>query len=229
MDDTPSARPAVTVRETSAATVLLDPVRRRNLEPFMRAERSISEAAREVGVPVKDMAYRVKRFAALGLLESTREQPRGGRAIRFYRAPEQFFVPFAVLPEPDLEEMVDALVRPLQTLAVQGTVHAMVSAEEGMIDWGWLLQLHEQGVSVGPAPGPDAGRGPFERLLLGEAAPMLLSWAPLRLTRERAGELRQALVDVLLRFQADDGPEAFILGLALAPLEEDLWGERGEP
>jgi hypothetical protein len=103
----------------------------------------------------------------------------------------------------------------------------MLSAEEGMVDWGWLLELHEQGVSVGPAPGPTAGRDPFERLLLGGDVPMFLSWHVLKLTRERGRELRQALVDLLMRFGVDNGPESFILGLMLAPVEEDAVRGRG--
>jgi hypothetical protein len=221
MEDDASTSPARLVRETPAATVLLDPQRRRFLEPFMRGERSASQAAREVGVSVKDMAYRVKRFVALGLLDMVREQPRGGRPIRFYRASVAYFVPFASLPEADLVEMVEALVAPWQALALRGLVRTMLSAEEGMLDWGWLLRLRDRGVSVGPAPGPTAGPEAMERLMLEGAVPVFYGWIPLRLTRERARELQRALVDVVREFGEDDGPEPHLLGLALAPLEED--------
>lgn len=228
MEDRNSSSSVVVVRQTRAAAVLLDPVRRRYLEPFMRAERSPSQAARELGVPVRDMAYRVKRCVALGLLEFTREQPRGGRPIRFYRAPESFFVPFASLPEPDLVEMVEALVRPWQALAVRGSVRAMLSVEEGMHDWGWLLRLRSRGVSVGPAPGPDADREASLRQLFGGTAPTYLGWIRLRLTRERGRELQQAIVELVQRFEEDDGPDTHLLGVALAPVEENEWGEASE-
>lgn len=225
MEDADSSSPARVIRETPAATLLLDPARQRYLEPFMRGERSTSQAAREVGVSVKDMAYRVKRFLALGLLEPTREQPRGGRPIRFYRAPEAFFVPFASLPEPDLVEMVDALLRPWQALAIRHAVRAMQSADEGMHTWGWLLRMRQRGVSVGPAPAPDADPGALADLLLHAAAPMYLGWVPLHLTRERARELQQELIELVLRFAEDDGPEGHLLGLTLAPVGEGAWGE----
>ncbi len=137
-------------------------------------------------------------------------------------------MPFASLPEADLVEMVEALVRPWQALAVRGTVRAMLSAEEGMLDWGWLLRLRERGVSVGPAPDPAAGTEAMERLMLEGAVPMFYGWIPLRLTRERARELQRALVDVVLRFSEDEGPEAHLLGLALAPVGEEGWGEAGK-
>ena len=81
------------VEDEPAAAFLLDADRVRFLHPFMRGEHSTSEAASAVGVSVKDMAYRVKRMRELGLLTLTRERKRAGRPVRYYRAPDAFFVP----------------------------------------------------------------------------------------------------------------------------------------
>jgi len=79
-----------------AARVLADARKRRFLSPFLGRTRRLSEAAQELGVSPSRLAYWVRRFLALGLLE---------RVERGYRSTaEAYFVPFEASPAAGLSE-----------------------------------------------------------------------------------------------------------------------------
>ena len=75
---------------------------------FLRHEASAREAAVAIGADLDEFDDRVRKLAALGLLEVASVERRAGRPIKRYRAAAQaFFVPFAVLPH---ETLAHALV-----------------------------------------------------------------------------------------------------------------------
>lgn len=74
------------VNALKAAQAILKVEERRFLEPFVSQEKSVGEAAAELGVAVDSMAYRVRRLKGLGLLTHTRSEARKGRAKKYYRA-----------------------------------------------------------------------------------------------------------------------------------------------
>ncbi|MEJ2290558.1 MAG: hypothetical protein P8Y05_02435 [Deinococcales bacterium] len=213
--------PAPVVTEPTATQILLDHGRRRYLEPFMRGERSTAEAADEVGVPVKDMAYRVQRMHRIGLLHLTAEQPRAGRAVRRYRAPTSFFVPFSVVPEPDMEEAFENLLRPLRARLLQGLAHAVTDTEWNVHDWGYRFELNEKGrVSVVPMARPAEPSGRiFERILQADAPAVYLSYVPLQLDFAHAKQLQRELIELVQRYQQEAGAGTYFLSVGLAPVE----------
>jgi hypothetical protein len=78
------------VEREEAAALLADPVSLRFLSPFVGHERSLTDAARSLGVSLNRLKYRVKRLTDLGLLRETHADGR-----RTYRAvADVFFVPF---------------------------------------------------------------------------------------------------------------------------------------
>ncbi|MBA2664529.1 MAG: helix-turn-helix transcriptional regulator, partial [Chloroflexi bacterium] len=90
------------ITDRRAAALLVDPDERRYFEPFLGRERTVTEAARELGVPPNGMRYRVRRMAKLGLLRIVREQPRAGRPMRVYRSvADRLFVPYVASPAVD--------------------------------------------------------------------------------------------------------------------------------
>lgn len=218
----PGAPPAVppVVTDPNATQILLDHGRRSYLEPFMRAERSTSEAAAELGVSVKDMAYRVQRMVRLGLLAVTAEEPRAGRPVKRYRAPTRFFVPFAVLPEADLVEMFEALVTPLQGGLLQGLVRAVTDTEWNVHDWGYRVELNDKDeVSVIPlSRAGDPSDHIYDLIVRGDAPAVFLSYAPLRLDFARAKELQRDLIALLERYQGDRGGTVYWVSAGLAPV-----------
>jgi len=89
------------------ARVLTDPTSRALLEPFIGAEKSVTQAAGELGCSVQRLLYRVRQFQEAGLLEEVRQEPRAGRPIRLYRAvADGFHIPFALTPFADMEALI---------------------------------------------------------------------------------------------------------------------------
>ncbi|HEX7003480.1 MAG TPA: hypothetical protein VF168_04785 [Trueperaceae bacterium] len=94
-----------TVQDPRQAQLLSDREAFRYFEPFMAREKSVSEAARELGCSTDTMLYRVRSFLAAGLLRIVRVEPRAGRPIKIYRSSgDAYFVPFDVTPFATLEE-----------------------------------------------------------------------------------------------------------------------------
>lgn len=215
-----STRPPPIITDVAATQILMDHDRRAYLEPFMRGECSTTEAAEALGVPVKDMAYRVQRMLRLGLLHATGEQRRAGRPVRRYRAPARFFVPFAALREVDLMEMFDVIIQPLQTGLLRGLARAVTDTAWDVHDWGYTFELNEKGhISVVPLAKPgEPAEGIFERILQADAPPVYLGYVPLRLDFPKAKELQRELIALVQRYQGERGGGTYWIGVGLAPV-----------
>ena len=97
MEDTVLTRP-LRIEAPDQVAVFLDSKRRRILVSFMGRERSLSEAAAALAIPLNLLAYHVGRLLRLGLLQVVREQKRAGRPIRYYRAAaDSFLIPAAAM------------------------------------------------------------------------------------------------------------------------------------
>lgn len=102
---TPPPEAFMTVQDEEQARLLSDVKSFNYFIPFVAKERTVSEAAREVGCTLEAMLYRVNQFCKAGLLEVTRLKKRAGRSVKLYRSvAEAFFVPFHLTPFADLEE-----------------------------------------------------------------------------------------------------------------------------
>lgn len=54
-----------------------------------RDEISAKDAAEELELPIANVSYHVRRLAALGFLEATRQEPRRGAIQHYYRLARQ--------------------------------------------------------------------------------------------------------------------------------------------
>lgn len=104
------------VRTPEQARLLSDPTALRHLEPFLGRTLGAGAAAREAGVSVERMLYRVRQFLGAGLLMEVGEERRAGRSVRLYRAPAGFRVPFHLTPFADLEAQIGRHGRPFDRL-----------------------------------------------------------------------------------------------------------------
>ena len=106
------ARGWLTVERRDQAKLLSDQVAVSYLTPFLARERSASEAARELGVGIDTLLYRIRTFLAADLLEIVDEVPRAGRPIKIYRSvADGFFVPFELTDYAEVEEQARASLR----------------------------------------------------------------------------------------------------------------------
>ncbi|WP_288482038.1 hypothetical protein [uncultured Deinococcus sp.] len=94
-----------TVLDAAQAAVVTDRTELRRLAPFMRGECTVSQAAAALGLGLTPTFKLVQRYLRLGLLSESRREARAGRALRHYRAPGAFYVPFHVRP---FEQMGEA-------------------------------------------------------------------------------------------------------------------------
>ncbi len=144
-----------TVRDAKAAAVLADLERVRALVPFLGRERSVSDVADELGLPVDATYYRVRRLVDLGLLERSRTVPRKGRALKLYRATaDRFFVPLDALPEQTAEEFLTGADAPTRARMARSVARVLRE-----LPFPLQMGLH---VSAAPDGRPSIGLGPAE-------------------------------------------------------------------
>lgn len=207
-----------TLLETAEAAKVLLSEERRFLEPFMEHERSVGEVARELGVAVDALAYRTRRFVQLGLLRQTREEPRKGRAIKYYRAPPGYRAPIALLPVADLEELVRTLDAPMRELALKDFARLLEGA--GFASWSVHCYRDELGrMRLELVPPVEGWRS--EDVMHPDVPALLFNWVPLQLDPERAKELQAELVQLLGRYQGPTDAPTHLLGLFLVPHRGD--------
>lgn len=93
------------VDDAAQARMLMDMEVRRYFEPFLAREKTVTEAAEEVGCDPSVMLYRVGRFVRAGLLRVVAERKRAGRAVKVYRSShDAYLVPYAATAFATLEE-----------------------------------------------------------------------------------------------------------------------------
>ncbi|MBO3750710.1 helix-turn-helix transcriptional regulator [Streptosporangiaceae bacterium NEAU-GS5] len=205
------------VTSAPAARLLLRPADRRFLEPFMGRERSAAEAAREIGVSVEKMAYRVRALAAKGLLDITREVARKGRPITMYRAAAEFRAPLGLLPEADLLHLFDLVDEGARAFFLASL--ARQAARAGLGDW--VVRCYRHGddqVHLDMTPG-SADWNPGS-LLADEVPAVTFNWAPLALDAEQAKTLQRELMALLEGLPVSTAQPTHLLGLFLTPIAE---------
>ncbi|WP_424950191.1 hypothetical protein [Deinococcus sp.] len=111
--------------------LLSDAVALQHLEPFMGRTLGPAEAAREVGVSVERMIYRVRQFLEAGLLSGSAGP---GRVRRLYSAPAGFQLPLHLTPFPTLEGQLSMLTRHLDALRTRAMARELTHyGQAGML------------------------------------------------------------------------------------------------
>lgn len=106
----PSAADFHRVEDERQARLLLDAKSQAFFRPFLARDRTVGEAAAELGCEPSVMLYRVGTFLRAGLLRVVREEPRAGRALKVYRSShDAYLVPYERTPFATLEEAFYAM------------------------------------------------------------------------------------------------------------------------
>jgi hypothetical protein len=206
--------PVLCVTSAAAARVILRPEERRFLEPFIGRELSAAQAARALGLPVEQLAYRVRALTAKGLLQPTRTVPRKGRAITMYQGSPEIRAPLDLLPYDDVRglfELVDAGLRDVFLTSL-----ARLADRSGLGDWVVkLYRADDGGIRLDLAP---EGGHWDPTVLLSERAPaVVFNWVPLSLDDQQAKDLQRELLALIARYRPQPGVPSHVLGLFLTP------------
>lgn len=203
-----------TVTEPAVAAALMNPRTLRQLEPFLDRERTVLEAAREIGVKPNTMLARVRRFTKLDLLTVTKEVPRAGRAVKVYRSSaESFFVPYEITPSETLEVSMRERERYWETLLRKNVVRVR---SEDVGSWGTRIYRDARGrLQVQAAVTPEQNY----TTLAPERPAALSAWRDaVYLDFEEAKALQREMFELLKRYQQKSGAQRYILHLGLAPI-----------
>lgn len=202
------------ITEQQAANILTNPTALRFVTPFLGRENTVAQAAKEAGASQNTTYKRVQRFVQLGLLEVTREQPRAGRAIKYYRTvADVLFVPFENTPSVSLEAALKEREEYWANLLRANVVKARA---EVLGAWGTRIYRDDRGrLQVQTALTPESNA-----TTLAPSAPAVLSaWRDtLQLDFEDAKRLQHELFDLLLEYQRKSGSQRYIIHVGLAPL-----------
>ncbi|HTD29469.1 MAG TPA: helix-turn-helix domain-containing protein, partial [Xanthomonadaceae bacterium] len=98
------------VADARTASAFSNMRQRRLLLELVAQELSLQELARRQKLPLSLAHYHVTRLLEMGLVLVTREQPRAGRVIKYYRASARsFFVPAYLASQSPAKELVAEL------------------------------------------------------------------------------------------------------------------------
>lgn len=202
-----SPAPYTVIVERRQAEVVTQRGELRRLAPFMGREACVSDAAHALGLSVSATYKIVARFVALGLLTEARQERRAGRAIRYYQAPDAFFVPFRVLGLDQIGERnrLDHLRRFERNLAA--TVRQSFAPE-----WGTLTGTLPSGETYYEIASPG---GQVWDPLEDDTALLLSGWNLIRATPAEARELQRKLTDLLTPYLNQEEGEPYLLGAFL--------------
>lgn len=182
------------VTHPAEAAALANPLRARLLMACVAEERSLTDLQRLTGQSLAKLHYHVARLLDARLLRVSREQARGGRPIRLFRAVAQsFFVPQELFGELPGEAMAAELRN--------------------------LLQLSRRDVSLRYAADPRGNL--MVTLVRGETEhpPKAIElWQVLKLSRQQRDALAKELRELFERYaRAQGGGETILAHAAFAP------------
>ena len=208
---------------TQAATFVTSPVSSRFFLPFLGRERTVASVARELGVSVGAVTYRVRQMVDLGLLVRTRVQTRPGRPIRHYRSvADAVFAPLALTPLDSVRQLFSRGRFPTLEKLEASIEQAWLQIGRDH-DWGTHLYRPDPKSSVNRdfVPASLASSDAFWDATLHDDAPAVWDqYAEVRLTHRQAKAFQRELAELLSKHtHSPKGQRSrrYLVHLALAP------------
>ena len=207
------------ITNPEAAKVLSEEDELRYLEPFIRGEYSLSEAAKKLSVSPSAMLYQIKKLLRLELLRVVRTEPRRGRAIKYYRATsERFFVPFEVT---SAETVFNLLYKAEERQLREFLSHYIRMNTHAPEPWGvGIFLTREGGIGKSIAVSNDHDPEQLVQMALEKDFPAVWSsWSTLRLDFEKAKALQRDLIKLFDLYKTNYSGEEqkYLLHLELCP------------
>jgi hypothetical protein len=207
--------PCLTITDPKVAAFLNDTTKSRFLAPFISKERSLSEAAKIIGVKLNTMTYWVKRLLEMKLIQHTRTASRKGSSVRYYcSTADEIIVPVDLIPKESYEAVLQGQMQPMFEHLIHANVRSALRQHPG----GWNLHFSRRPDGmVWREDKPDLPGG--RRAL---PLPALNDWYRPVLTKEAAKRLEAELVELLERYQTKEnakGGTPYLAHIALVPDE----------
>lgn len=201
---------SLVITDPDVAAFISDRRRGRNLDPFLAAERTVSEAAEELGVSPQRMNYWVKRMVGMGLVLPVRSEVRGrSRTAIFRSSADSYHLPLEVLPTSDFETL-ELHFQPIWRQFLSSVVAAGRKYADG---WRVTYQRTEgrPAFHIEPATMPAS------------EVPLLNAWVRLELEPSQARELNSELAALLARYlkqPARKNARGYLVHAAVVEAEE---------
>ena len=217
------SRDALVLESAEAATFVTLPASGRYFTAFLARDRAPAEVARELGVDIGSVTYRVKQMLRLGLIRPTQKVARRGRAIQYYRSvADSVFAPMELTPVSTVRELFHASRSDSRRTLDQSVERAWLAIGSHQ---GWGSHLYrpdaDREVNRDFIPRHLLNGGMFWETVVSDAAPPVWDQhAWLRLTRDQAKELQRELATIVSRYanqeQSVGSTSEYLLHLALA-------------
>ena len=112
----------VTIRDVKTAAFLINPTNAEHLAPFMTGDKTLSEAAAELGISKSLMSYWLKKLERFGLVRTVRTEKQGRHKVAVYAAcADAFIVPLDLVITDPNKDPFDAL--PFERALKRSQIH----------------------------------------------------------------------------------------------------------
>lgn len=206
---------ALSVTTPEAAELLARPDVARLLKPFMHGPKTCGRGAKELGLPVESLHYRVQQFCRAGLLQVVGQEPRRGRPNKLYEAVATDFVFSSKLVS---EETLHALEAgdTWYTIFRENLERSLPQRYTDLV----RVSLAENGAMMW---GSDSSRPDAEHQQH-SAHPTTLHvhTAALYLTPAEAEALAKELAELFERYDGRSGPKRYAMILGLTPVDRPV-------
>lgn len=212
-----STRAPRTITDPEAADYLADPAKAVYVYPFIGRERTAKEVADTYGVRLNALAYRLQQLQRLGLIEVTREAPRAGRPVKYYRAvADAFFVPLTATRLDGLEHLIEQWSQALQAVYRTSLARTLERERGG---WGVRISREANGrLLIAPATNADGWYDYFKP----DAPAILEGWfMDLRLDDADAKRFQAELAALYFRYLGRQGRRRYLIRMGLTPLPDE--------
>jgi len=196
--------PDARVAGASQAAALLAVELRPLVTLLMRRACTVSEVASELGIHLNRAHYLTTKLLRAGVAEVSGIEARSGRGMKRYVVAPHWFVPFDVTDAVTLQDFAGAQLIPRLTQMLDHAVPVFQSHAGGRAGY-WV---EEERVAIGDHVGPAEG------LFTGDE-PFLFDIGQLRLSPERASDLKRRLTALLREFAQNESPAGSPYGIGI--------------
>jgi hypothetical protein len=203
------------------------------LEPFLGQEMAVTDAASKANVKLHQMFYQVTKMQKLGLVQLIRSEQRSGKWVKLYQATSSnFFIPLTVTPFENLsaffrassmimlDEQCDAQAKTLLKYRSDTDYGFKISSDGEDLNFNLAtiatqsnqIQSNQiqSNLTMPLAAAPDSSPTRLSEM------PMVMGFGRLRMSRQKAEELR-ALLQQLKETAEDADGEYYLFRVAFVP------------